>query len=77
MIHMIREYLPNGMPIMIDGIVDGDRVSPESARIFPLSVGEDAPSVIGVPFYCHEDPDDLGKKIADRLTKVYRDSVDD
>ena len=52
-------------------------LSPDSARIFPLSVGEDAPSVIGTPFYCFNDPDDLGKKIADRLTKVYRDSVDD
>tara|TARA_B100000963_G_scaffold152516_1_gene132854 strand:+ start:10304 stop:10537 length:234 start_codon:yes stop_codon:yes gene_type:complete len=77
MIHMVREFLPNGMPIMIDGVVEGDRVSPDSARIFPLSVGEDAPSVIGTPFYCFNDPDDLGKKIADRLTKVYRDSVDD
>ena len=74
MIHMVREYLPNGMPIMIDGVVEGDRVSPASARIFPLSVGEDEPSVIGTPFYCFNDPDDLGKKIADRLTKVYESS---
>ena len=40
MIHMVREFLPNGMPIMIDGVVEGDRVSPASARIFPLSVGK-------------------------------------
>ena len=74
MIHIVREFLPNGIPIMIDGVLDGERVAPASTRIFPLSVGEDEPSVIGVPFYCHNDPDDLGKKIADRLTMIYRQS---
>ena len=77
MIHIVREFLPNGIPIMIDGVLDGGRVAPASTRIFPLSVGEDAPSVIGTPYYCHHDPDGLGKKIATRLTKVYVDSIPD
>ncbi|MAN21568.1 MAG: hypothetical protein CL985_00320 [Euryarchaeota archaeon] len=65
MIHMVREFMPNGLPIMIDGIVVGEAVEPESIRIFPIMNNR-----LGYPFYGYMDPDDLGKKIASRLTTV-------
>lgn len=66
MIHMIREFMPNGLPIMIDGIVVGEAVEPASVRIFPIMDDR-----LGTPFYGHMDPNDLGKKIASRLTLVH------
>lgn len=65
MIEMVREFCPSGLPIMIDGVVAGGEVIPDSIRIFPIE-GD----TLGYPFFGHTDPDDLGKKIARRLTVV-------
>jgi hypothetical protein len=65
MIEMVREFCPSGLPIMIDGVVAGDEVIPDSIRIFPIE-GD----VLGYPFFGHMDPNDLGKKIASRLTMI-------
>jgi len=45
--------------------VVGEAVEPESIRIFPIMNNR-----LGYPFYGYMDPDDLGKKIASRLTTV-------
>lgn len=65
MIEMIREFYPSGLPIMIDGLVRGDEVAPESIRIYPIE-GD----ILGYPFFGHTDPEDLGKSIASRLTML-------
>jgi hypothetical protein len=67
MIEMVREFRPNGLPIMIDGVVAGDEVIPDSIRIYPIEN-----DTLGYPFFGHMDPDDLGKKIASRLNVIRR-----
>lgn len=68
MTEMVREFSPNGVPIMIDGLVIGDEVIPESIRIFPI-LGD----TLGYPFFGHKNhSDDLVTQVADRLTQVHQ-----
>ena len=69
--HLIREFKPNGAPVLLTGYITDGLVVPKTTRMYPIIGG-----FIG-PVLPDEIMQDIAEGVATRLTKLYEMSIKD